>query len=256
MLVLIIVVPVTTHARNFLRTLKVGDYGDDVTFVQKVLNLLPLTQVATSGLGSPGNETSFFGPATYKAIIKFQNLYANDILQPAGLSYATGVVGGFTEKKLNDLYLAYQNNQKAIQASSTQAKPQVAAVTGTPFILSISPSTFGNGDIVQIKGRNFDSSDNTVLLSIENDDKFVRIPSSDTKTLSISANLTFAYAMQKGMSTLSGDDRARAIAFLISKGQFVAGPGDGSAYMNATIEVKNKNGESNYSNVLVRVINK
>lgn len=254
LIVIILILPATTYARNFLRNLHVGDYGDDVRFVQTVLNLAPETKVAETGSGSPGNETSYFGPATKKAIIKFQYLYSNDILKPAGLSIATGVVGSFTQKKLNELAQVYNDSHKAVQnATSSNSNAQI---NNTPFIESITPTTFGNGDTVVIKGKNFDSTDNTVLLSIENDGKFVRIQSPDTKNLSLMMNLTFVNGMTKGMSHLTGDTRAKAIAFLISKGKFLSGPEDGAAYMNATIQVKNKNGTSNYASVLVKILDK
>jgi hypothetical protein len=262
LLIAVFILPATTYARTFLRNLRMGDYGDDVLFVQKVLNLDPQTQVSVTGLGSPGNETSYFGPATRNAIIKFQNLYSGDVLKPAGLSVATGVIGLFTQKKINALSILLEKQQnKPInplfpQNPSKSGQNTGSTSNGTPFIVSVSPKVIGFGDNLTIKGKNFDTNDNTVLISIENDDKFTRIPSFDSTTLNIPANLTFVSGMNSGMANLTGENRARAIEHLISKGQFVAGPGDGSAYMNATVEVKNKNGTSNYSNVLVRVINK
>ena len=146
-------VPGITYARNFLRTLQVGSVGQDVLFVQKILNLSPLTQIAQTGLGSPGNETVFFGNATRNAIIKFQTLYANDILTPAGLTHATGVAGSFTLKKINEL--AILNNTKSSTSSTgnilnTNQKTQVAQ---KPFVDSITPTVIGNGDTVVISGK-------------------------------------------------------------------------------------------------------
>ncbi len=56
---------------QFTRDLELGDTGEDVRQLQKYLNQHGYL-VATSGAGSPSNETTYFGPATKAALIKFQ----------------------------------------------------------------------------------------------------------------------------------------------------------------------------------------
>lgn len=55
----------------FYRNLKVGSEGEDVRALQRFLNNNGYT-VSTTGIGSPGNETIYFGQATKNALIKWQ----------------------------------------------------------------------------------------------------------------------------------------------------------------------------------------
>lgn len=80
---------------TFNTNLTVGSKGTDVMNLQKVLNMSADTQVAASGAGSPGMETSTFGPLTRSAVVKFQNKY--------GITPAAGYVGPVTRAKLNSM---------------------------------------------------------------------------------------------------------------------------------------------------------
>ncbi len=85
----------TTTGYTFNTNLTVGSKGTDVMNLQKVLNMSADTKVASTGAGSPGMETSTFGPATKAAVIKFQTKY--------GISPAAGYVGAITRAKLNSM---------------------------------------------------------------------------------------------------------------------------------------------------------
>lgn len=56
---------------SFTRNLELGSKGEDVRALQKFLNANG-SVVATTGAGSPGNETTYFGQATKAALVAYQ----------------------------------------------------------------------------------------------------------------------------------------------------------------------------------------
>lgn len=84
----------------FKKDLKLGMRHPDVIQLQRYLNTHGFP-VATSGPGSLGKEVDSFGPATKKALIKFQTANKKEIVIPAGLTTATGVCGALTRTYLN-----------------------------------------------------------------------------------------------------------------------------------------------------------
>jgi peptidoglycan hydrolase-like protein with peptidoglycan-binding domain len=85
----------------FKRNLSLGSVGEDVKCLQYLLNQDPQTKLAKTGPGSPNNETFYFGPLTFNAVIRFQEKYKDEILAPWGLEKGTGFVGKTTRAKLN-----------------------------------------------------------------------------------------------------------------------------------------------------------
>ena len=110
---------------SFNKNLKIGDKNGDVRNLQRILNKNTATEVSSSDSGSSGNETDFFGALTEKAVIKFQELYASEILYPFGLKSGTGFVGIATRQKLNSLMEKSGKNSLSVSTknnSSSQVK--------------------------------------------------------------------------------------------------------------------------------------
>ncbi len=76
--------------------LKVGSQGSEVTELQKCL-------AQFSDIYPEGETSGYFGQLTKAAVIKFQEKYASEILNPYGLKEGTGSVGKSTKAKLNEL---------------------------------------------------------------------------------------------------------------------------------------------------------
>ena len=90
---------VNTHNFSFARGLELGDRGEDVRALQVILNSDTRTRIAESSVGSPGNETDYFGSLTDRAVKKFQELY--ELAKSGDPGY--GYVGPKTRAKLSTL---------------------------------------------------------------------------------------------------------------------------------------------------------
>jgi len=199
--------PFTKLAKGFSGfsvNLRYGEDSADVQQLQILLNKDPATEVAAAGPGSSGQETTFFGPATLQAVIKFQNKYASQILAPVGLVVGTGYVGPSTIAELNQLLLArnpsatpvsliapnptFPSSASSISATQTQNQTQYQTqnLTGTPGLFQASPFEVAPGSTTTLTGTNF-LTDNTVsvggtevanVLSGNGSDLVVTIPTS------------------------------------------------------------------------------
>lgn len=72
-----------------------GITDPEVKVLQQILNKTPATQVALTGAGSPGNETTYFGGLTQAAVMRFQRLH--------NITPVQGYVGPLTRAVLNTL---------------------------------------------------------------------------------------------------------------------------------------------------------
>jgi len=125
---------VTGVSASFSRTLLRGMSGGDVKRLQQLLNSDPDTQVAASGVGSPGNETDFYGSLTAQAIQKFQAKYGIvSSGSPATTGY--GLVGPATRAKL---WVVFSGSVISTPATPTPT-PTPTPQTSMPSTPSVSP---------------------------------------------------------------------------------------------------------------------
>jgi len=89
-----------TLAGSFTRNLTIGSRGEDVKRLQVFLNQKGFS-VATTGPGSPNQESTYFGNLTKEALIKYQNANRTSILTPVNLTKGTGFFGPSTIRHMN-----------------------------------------------------------------------------------------------------------------------------------------------------------
>lgn len=179
---------------SFVRDLFFGISGSDVFDLQKILNQDSETQISTSGDGSPGNETTYFGILTKNAVEKFQIKYSDYVLKPAGLALPTGYIGQYTRDFLNIRF----GNEASTTISNTVSNqmapvPSSQNISQSPIITSITPEIVSGETKVTITGSNF-TNDNTIIITLESRTAYQHIPSTDNGT---KIEFDFESAIQK-----------------------------------------------------------
>lgn len=132
----------------FLVDLKPGSSHPDVLRLQKYLNTNNFP-VASFGPGSIGSETTYFGIATKKALINFQNFYKERILAPQGLTAGSGNFYSATRNFINSkeaLLVEVLPTDKERVSPSTPTSTSEAIMLPPPPALGINltqPSIYG-----------------------------------------------------------------------------------------------------------------
>ncbi len=81
----------------FQKVLNFGQISKDVRYLQLFL------KSQSAAIYPEGIVNGRFGPATKKAVVRFQEKYASELLKPLGLKKGTGKVGAMTLKKINSI---------------------------------------------------------------------------------------------------------------------------------------------------------
>ena len=142
----------------FPRTLYVGMRGEDVRELQKVLNKDIETRIAEMGAGSLGNETNYFGTATKRALIQFQEKYRTEILAPSGLTSGTGIFGTKTRAKVTILL----NTASVAKSVTTPTQVSIPVQKGEVIVMFPSQYSGTAGTMIEIFGAGFTTKDNTI----------------------------------------------------------------------------------------------
>jgi len=114
--------------------------GEDIRCLQGILNISPDTQVAPSGPGSPGQETTTFDALTTIAVKKFQTKHGVDLVPGSGIG--TGAIGQPSRNVLNAILWG--------DISLNPTPTPVPALTPTPVPPGVSETpwkTNAHGDL-------------------------------------------------------------------------------------------------------------
>ena len=200
-------------------TLGLGNSGAEVKSAQVILNLDLATKLATTGAGSPGQETTYFGSRTRLAVVKFQRKY--------GIVGETGRIGPQTRHLLAYLgpkLIKARNSRTPIiptdwpeagartrppvvstSYSSSPTVKKVAVTIAKPIsvkLSSLSPTTITAGGTVTIYGEGFTKTDNNIETKYKT---ISNISSSDGKTLTFSFSLPASDIASSGLNQFSSE---------------------------------------------------
>lgn len=269
------------EAATFERNLRVGDRGEDVLYLQQILNQSEDTRLAISGPGSPGFETNYFGPITKSSVVLFQEKFREEVLAPTGLFKGTGFVGPLTRKKLEDFTNTLTTNftssvnpvnvppfgenlpdsvsvdyltgspTNVSQNTSSDINVKYDNITSAPVITSIEPNIVDNpNEKLVIKGSNFLRDKNDVLFDTELETDYVGIKSLDSETLEVTFNFSVIKAIKKQLDQVydvSAGELYKTIAETIEGVE----KKDGKYLFPVNVFVKNKNGMSNTVQIFI-----
>lgn len=113
-------------ATAFKKDLKYRQESAEVKELQKCLALDPK-------IYPEAETTGYFGPATKRAVIRFQEKYAAQILKPWGFTEGTGIVGKTTREKLNEV--CHKSQDKTLSLKITLATANEELLVSTAELL-------------------------------------------------------------------------------------------------------------------------
>lgn len=208
-------VPTQNCSYVFNKNTKLGSMDSEVMNLQKVLNAYPQTEIASTGAGSKGMETNYFGAKTKAAVIKFQELHKADVLTPIGATTGTGNVFSLTRAVLKQVCVGgTTTTPTTTPTTSGSVTVSLAAVQPTNVLVAgqatakIADVVFsGNGTVNNIKFEKTGISNNATLKNVYLYDGMTRIagPASVTTVTNSAGTMSVInFNSVSGLFTVAG----------------------------------------------------
>ncbi len=112
---------------QFKSRLDIGSQGKEVSELQKCL---ANQAIVGPDIYPDGEATGYFGKKTKAAVIRFQEKYKQDVLEPYNLSQGTGIVGKSTRKKLNELCFPKESETQKLEFTLITVQDSVLEQVG------------------------------------------------------------------------------------------------------------------------------
>ena len=179
----------TTTCFQFTQNMKLGSSGAQVLELQKALNNQGFT-ISTTGVGSVGNETTYFGAKTKAAVIKYQA--ANNIIN-------TGNVYALTRAALNAKCTPSSGNtgtttpstSGAVSVSLSAVQPNNVLVEKSSHAKLVDFTFSGTGIVTGVKLQRIGVSNNSSLVNVYLYDGNTRISDASSVLADGSVNFNF-----------------------------------------------------------------
>lgn len=195
----------------FTTNLKPGVTSTDVKRLQVELNKCADTAIASTGGGSVGFETSYFGSLTAEAVKKFQTKFASEILTPLGLTTATPNFYTSTRNAMNahgcdNGSVVINPNTGAVSATLALNTPVSTVLVAGQATANLAHFTFtGTGIVTNVTLQRIGVSADSTLSNVYLFDGVNRL--TDAATVSNNGMISFNNAsglfMVSGSKTIS-----------------------------------------------------
>lgn len=193
---------------TFTRNLTVGSTGSDVKCLQTILNRSATTQIAVTGAGAPGSETTYFGSKTLVAVKKYQAAKgftpANQV-GPMTRAALNAELGSTTTTPVTPVTPSTGGLSVSL-ASDTPAASTVATGANANFAKVLLTAGTGDVNISRLVVTRSGMSANADLQNLEFVDAATGAYLGGIGTLNSDGNVTFTFVPQ--LSVKAGTTRA------------------------------------------------